>query len=90
MTNPYVSAPDGIARFAVRGFFASSSASSNRFAAIATVRAVTMQTRINPICPQCGKPFHFVFAARKVLRNAKGNAKTECVILMSRAKITNR
>ena len=86
VTNARDSAPEGIARFAVRGFFASSSASSRRFAAIATVRAVTMQTRIKPSCPHFGHPF----VARNVLSSANGIAKIVWLSLMSRAKIARR
>ena len=48
-TNERDSRPLGTARRAVRGFFASIAASSSRFAAIATVRAATMQTTPEPV-----------------------------------------
>ena len=72
--NPRPSFPEGIARPAVRGLRASSSASSSRLADIATVRALTMHSTISPSCPGLGMPR----AARNVASSAKGIAKTVC------------
>src|SRR5436305_7034091 len=82
--NPRERRPLGMARPAVRGLRRSSSASSSRFDAIATVRAVTRHSRIRRSCPGLGQPL----AARKVLSSAKGSAKTVWESLMSRAKVT--
>jgi hypothetical protein len=71
-TKEVESCPLGMARPRVRGLRASSLASSRRFIAIATVRAVTMQIRMRPSWPNFGKPR----AARKALSSANGNAKT--------------
>src|SRR5205809_6865142 len=84
--NAVESFPLGIARLAVRGLSASSRASSRRFAAIATVRAVTMHATISPICPNFGQPL----AARNVANNAHGIANSVCEILMSAAKVESR
>ncbi len=74
--------PLGMARPAVRGLRASSSASRRRLALIATVRAVTIQIRIRTSIPVGGRPL----AAINVASNAKGMAKIVWLILMSAAK----
>ena len=74
-TNRRDSDPEGNARRAVRGFLASSSASKILFAAIATVRAVTMQMMISDIFPAVGAPAT-VRPASTALRIAHGIAKT--------------
>src|SRR5687767_8401600 len=75
--------PEGRARFAVRGFKASRRASRRRLEAMATVRAVTMQTRMRRSWPIFGRPC----AARKVASSAQGRAKSVWESLMSAAKV---
>ena len=77
--NLLVSWPDGKWRDAVRGFFASISASRTRLNAIATDRAATMDTTIQPslnISPWRSKSD--ARHASKAPVSAKGSAKTEC------------
>ena len=73
-TNPLLSVPAGRARIAVRGFAASSRASTSRLNAIAADRAATMQTTIQPSTRSVGQPP----AASTAPVNANGSANTEC------------
>src|SRR5688572_12560364 len=84
-TNDRDSRPLGTARRAVRGFFASISASSSRFAAIATVRAATMQTTTSASLPASGPrtASHAITADRI----AHGIANTVWLTLMSAANV---
>src|SRR5882672_9490125 len=66
--------PDGISRFAVRGFFLSKSASSQRLNAIAALRANTMQSTTSKSFVQL-KECPAQVTARKNPIMAKGMAK---------------
>jgi len=73
-TNPPLNVPAGKARIAVRGFAASSRASTSRLNAIAADRAATMQTTIQLSTRNVGQPP----AASTAPVNANGSANTEC------------
>src|SRR4051812_17005943 len=89
VTNVLERAPLGIARRAVRGFWASSLASRRRLADMASVRAVTMQARISSsLVIVIG--WAVSLAARNVARMAHGRAKIVWEILMSAAKRERR
>src|SRR5947209_3210668 len=77
------SEPEGRARFCVRGFSESSSASMRRFIDMATVRAVIMQRRMRSSLPGPGQPL----AARNVESRAKGRAKRVWESLISLARV---
>src|SRR5689334_4090253 len=77
-TNPTDKRPAGKARDAVRGFLASKFRSAMRLNAIAAERAPTIATTIQRICHADGSPF----AASTAPRNANGNAKSVCSILI--------
>jgi len=77
-TKPTESSPAGIAREAVRGLRASNRLSEMRLKAIAAERAPTIATTIQVICHAVGTPF----AASTAPRNANGNAKSVCSILI--------
>ena len=77
-----MSAPLGSSRDAVRGFRASSSASTSRFSAIATVRAPTIATVIQSMSPSPGQSP----AARNAPTYANGSAKTVCSMRTSDAR----
>src|SRR6185437_15960659 len=77
-TKPTDKSPAGIARDAVRGFRASNFRSAMRLNAIAAERAPTIATTIHRICHAEGSPL----AASTAPRNANGNAKSVCSILI--------
>src|SRR6185369_14054901 len=77
-TKPTDNRPAGSALEAVRGFCASKLRSAIRLKAIAAERAPTMATTIQRICDGEGNPL----AASTAPRNANGNAKSVCSILI--------
>ena len=82
--NAGVTRPLGSARRAVRGLSASDSASNNRLATIAKVRAVTMQSTISSICPT-RRPVAVRVPASTIASTAQGKAKMLWCSLMSAA-----
>src|SRR6185369_6532448 len=72
VTFPLLICPAGIAREAVRGFFASISASISLFSPMAAVRAPIMASRIQSACAADGSPR----AASRAPVKANGSAKS--------------
>src|ERR1044072_6424008 len=77
-TKPTDNSPEGNALEAVRGLRASKLRSAMRLNAIAAERAPTIATTIHRICHGDGRPL----AASTAPRNANGNAKSVCSILI--------